>query len=60
VGWMQQWSSLGQFFGPPLVAWVATRMGGWQMTWSVTAFMASLGLVVTYQLGVMLVKQRTA
>jgi hypothetical protein len=35
-------------------------MGGWQMTWSVTAFMASLGLVVTYQLGVMLVKQRTA
>lgn len=57
VGWMQQWSSLGQFFGPPLVAWVATRMGGWQMTWSVTAFMATLGLVVTYQLGVMLVEQ---
>jgi hypothetical protein len=22
VGWMQQWSSLGQFAGPPLVAWV--------------------------------------
>jgi MFS family permease len=59
VGWMQQWSSLGQFFGPPLVAWMATRMGGWQMTWSVTAFMATLGLVVTYQLGVMLIKQRT-
>lgn len=58
VGWMQQWSSLGQFFGPPLVAWVATRMGGWQMTWSVTAFMASLGLVVAYQLGVMLIKER--
>ena len=23
VGWMQQWSAIGQFAGPPLAAWVA-------------------------------------
>jgi CP family cyanate transporter-like MFS transporter len=32
VGWVQQWSSLGQFAGPPLVAWVASLAGGWQYT----------------------------
>ncbi len=36
IGWMQQWSALGQFAGPPLVAWVASRVGGWQWTWAVT------------------------
>ena len=36
VGWMQQWSALGQFAGPPLVAWVASRAGGWQWTWVAT------------------------
>jgi hypothetical protein len=30
IGWMQQWSAIGQFAGPPLVAWVASRTGGWQ------------------------------
>lgn len=46
VGWMQQWSSLGQFAGPPLVALLATRAGGWQWSWLVTgAFtLAGLGL----------------
>ena len=37
VGWVQQWSAFGQFAGPPLVAWVASRAGGWQWTWTVTA-----------------------
>ena len=32
VGWMQQWSSLGQFAGPPIVAWVAARHGNWEWT----------------------------
>lgn len=36
VGWVQQWSSIGQFAGPPLVAWVAAGVGGWQWTWVVT------------------------
>jgi len=44
VGWMQQWSALGQFAGPPLVAWVATRAGGWQMSWVVTGSCAVAGL----------------
>ncbi len=33
VGWVQQLSSLGQFASPPLVAWMATVVGGWQLTW---------------------------
>jgi predicted MFS family arabinose efflux permease len=38
VGWVQQWSALGQFVGPPLVAWVAGTAGGWQWTgWLATA-----------------------
>jgi MFS transporter, CP family, cyanate transporter len=43
VGWMQQWSALGQFFGPPLVAWVAAQAGGWQWTWVVTGLCAVFG-----------------
>lgn len=46
VGWMQQWSSLGQFAGPPLVAWVASRVGGWQWSWLVTGGCALAGLVL--------------
>jgi predicted MFS family arabinose efflux permease len=43
VGFMQQWSCVGQFAGPPLVAAVATHMGGWQFTWMVTGSMCVLG-----------------
>ena len=46
VGWMQQWSCLGQFAGPPLVAWVAHRAGGWQWTWLVTGGCAVLGMAL--------------
>jgi CP family cyanate transporter-like MFS transporter len=44
VGWMQQWSSLGQFVGPPVVAWVAARQGNWESTWTVTVAMAMAGI----------------
>jgi CP family cyanate transporter-like MFS transporter len=44
VGWMQQWSSLGQFAGPPLVAWVAARHGNWGLTWLVTGGLALAGM----------------
>lgn len=44
VGWMQQWSSFGQFAGPPLVAWLAGRAGGWHFTWVATGASALLGL----------------
>lgn len=46
VGWMQQWSALGQFGGPPLVAWVAARAGGWQWSWWVTGAFALCGLLL--------------
>ncbi|MBI2769553.1 MAG: MFS transporter [Burkholderiales bacterium] len=46
VGWMQQWSSLGQFAGPPLVAWLAVHAGGWQWTWAATGTCSIIGLVL--------------
>ena len=46
VGWMQQCSSLGQFAGPPLVAWMAARAGGWQWSWLVTGGCALAGGVL--------------
>lgn len=51
VGWMQQWSALGQFAGPPLVAWVASGAGGWQWTWLVTCACSVLGVLLAWRLG---------
>ncbi len=51
VGWMQQCSALGQFFGPPLVAWVAVHFGGWQWTWVATGACALLGAWLSWHLG---------
>jgi MFS transporter, CP family, cyanate transporter len=51
VGWMQQWSALGQFAGPPLVAWVATRSGDWSWSWLVTGACAMMGLVLAMLTG---------
>ena len=47
VGWVQQWSALGQFAGPPLVAAVASAAGGWQWTWVVTGACSVAGLLLT-------------
>lgn len=47
VGWVQQWSALGQFAGPPLVAWVASAAGGWQATWLATGACSLIGLALT-------------
>jgi MFS family permease len=51
VGYMQQLSALGQFAGPPLVAWVAASAGGWQWTWAVTATLSLAGAVLAYFIG---------
>ena len=51
VGWMQQWSAFGQFAGPPLVAWVASVVGGWQWTWGVTAVFSLMGVALAHQIG---------
>ncbi len=54
VGWMQQWSAFGQFCGPPLVAWVASRSGGWQWTWVATGACSLLGLLLAARIGALL------
>ena len=51
VGWMQQWSSFGQFAGPPVVAWVAGMAGGWQWTWLATGISALTGIGLTAIIG---------
>jgi MFS family permease len=60
VGWMQQWSAFGQFGGPPLVAWVATRAGGWQWSWLVTGGCAVAGLGLAAFMGAQLRRLRPA
>jgi predicted MFS family arabinose efflux permease len=51
VGWVQQWSALGQFAGPPLAAAVASHAGGWQWTWVATGTCSAAGLLLTVGLG---------
>lgn len=50
VGWMQQWSAFGQFAGPPVVAWLAARAGGWQWTWLATGAASAAGLLLAWGL----------
>jgi MFS transporter, CP family, cyanate transporter len=54
MGWVQQWSAAGQLAGPPLVAWVATRAGGWHWSWLVTGGCALAGLWLATRVGVLL------
>ena len=51
VGWMQQWSSLGQFVGPPLVAALASALGGWQWSWALTGSCSLAGLCLAGLMG---------
>ncbi|MCG2591307.1 MFS transporter [Ramlibacter sp. XY19] len=60
VGWMQQWSAIGQFAGPPLAAWLAARSGGWESTWQVTAAFAGAGMVLAACIGRALQRQAHA
>lgn len=48
LGWVQQWSCVGQFAGPPAAAWVAHAAGGWQRTWWVTGGCAAVGLLLAF------------
>ena len=50
VGFMQQLSFTGQFVGPPLVAWVASRAGGWHWTWAVTGTLALTGMFIAQRI----------
>ena len=38
-GMVLQFSNIGQFFGPLVIAWIASRYGGWEATlWAMLAF----------------------
>lgn len=42
TGMVQQFSNLGQFFGPLAIAWIASRFGGWEASlWVMLAFAAA-------------------
>ena len=56
VGWVQQWSAVGQFCGPPLVAWVAAQAGHWQWTWVVTGACSVAGLWLAWQIRSLLMR----
>ncbi len=58
VGFMQQLSAVGQFLGPPLVAWVAVIVGGWQWTWVVTVSLSVIGLWLAQRIGHALLGQQ--
>jgi MFS family permease len=58
VGFMQQLSAVGQFLGPPLVAWVAVIVGGWQWTWVVTVSLSVIGLWLAQRIGQALLAQQ--
>ncbi len=48
VGWMQQGSAAGQFAGPPVVAWLASQVGGWQWTWMATGLCCVGGWILSF------------
>lgn len=50
-GWMMQWSAVGQFVGPPLIALVASRAGDWRFSGWVTGVFALVGLVLAQGIG---------
>ena len=60
VGWIQQWSALGQFAGPPLVAWVAAQAGGWQLTGWTTSVCCVIGVVLAWHIHCMLTNEPVA
>lgn len=57
VGWVQQLSALGQFVGPPVVAAVAARAGGWHTTPLVTVACCAVGMALAWGAGRVLARQ---
>jgi MFS family permease len=48
VGWVMQWSAVGQFSGPPLLGFLASQMGSWNYSWWITSVASTLGLLLSY------------
>jgi MFS transporter, DHA1 family, inner membrane transport protein len=58
TGMVQQFSNVGQFFGPLAVAWIASRFGGWEAAlWAMLAF-AAAGAVCGAALGLIEKRRR--
>lgn len=51
LGWVQQCSAAGQFLGPPLVALLASKVGGWEWTWTATMTASLIGLLLARECG---------
>ncbi|MEZ5663901.1 MAG: MFS transporter [Burkholderiaceae bacterium] len=60
VGWMQQWSALGQFVGPPLVAALAVSLGGWSASGWFTAACSVAGMLVALWIARVLAARRSS
>src|SRR5262249_24163613 len=43
IGLMQHLLNAGNVAGPPIVAWLVTRTGGWQSTWWMSCSFAGVG-----------------
>ena len=50
IGWMMQWSAIGQFSGPPAVAWMASRLGTWQWSWVLLGLCSALGMGLAWRM----------
>ena len=59
VGWVQQLSAMGQLGGPPTVAWLAARAGGWQYTGLACAACCAVGAVLTLVIHSALLKKQS-
>ncbi|AGS35305.1 hypothetical protein B841_09160 [Corynebacterium maris DSM 45190] len=46
VGLMQQLQNSGNFFGPILLAWLATQSQGWHTSWWLTATAGAIGIAL--------------
>lgn len=48
VGWVMQWSAIGQFSGPPLLAYLASQMHSWNYSWWITSSASLIGICLSY------------
>ena len=48
VGWVMQWSAIGQFSGPPLLAYLAIQMNSWNYSWWITSTASLAGIYLAF------------
>ena len=50
MGWVQQWSALGQFCLPPLMGNLVTWWGSWRNVWMVCVVLGVMGIASALQI----------